>query len=216
MSFEPPPPPGPLTRIDARAKLLATLAYILAVVATPPAAWRWIALEGLALAFVVGLSGFSPGRLLRRWLGFGVLLGFLALMIAPAHPARPVLGVGGVVLAIAAKNSLAFLAVLTLAGVTPSPAMLTALRRLGVPAPLVETLYFMDRYVRVLRDELGRMVQARRSRSFRRAGWRDWAGLGGLVGHLFLRAMERGERVHAAMLARGWDGTLRTLDGDAP
>ena len=197
-------------------KLLAALAYVVCVVATPPGAWKVLAAEGLALAFVVGLSGLAPGVLLRRWLGFGVLLGFFALMIAPAHPARPALGLGGVVLAIVAKNSLAFLAVLTLAGVTPSPQLLAALRRLGVPPALVETLYFMDRYVRVFRDELGRMVLARRARSFRRSGWREWTALGGLVGHLFLRAMERGERVHAAMLARGWDGTLRTLDGDGP
>jgi cobalt/nickel transport system permease protein len=216
MSLEPPPPEGPLARLDARAKLLATLAYVVGVVATPPGVWRVLAAEGLALAFVVGLSGLAPGAMLRRWLGFAVLLGFFVLMIAPTHPARPALGLGAVAFSMLAKNSLAFLAVLTLAGVTPAPRLLAALRRLGVPAMLVETLSFMERYVRVLRDELGRMVLARRARSFRRAGWWEWAALGGLVGHLFLRAMERGERVHAAMLARGWDGTLRTLDGDVP
>ena len=57
------------------------------------------------------------------------------------------------------------------------------------------------------------MVQARRSRTFRPAGRLDWGLLTGLIGVLFLRAFERGERVHAAMLARGWDGTVRTLDG---
>jgi len=57
------------------------------------------------------------------------------------------------------------------------------------------------------------MVQARRSRSFRRSGRLDFGLLTGLIGMLFLRSFERGERVHAAMLARGWDGTARTLDG---
>jgi cobalt/nickel transport system permease protein len=43
---------------------------------------------------------------------------------------------------------------------------------------------------------------------------RDWASLSGLLGHLLVRAMERGDRVHSAMLARGWDGTLRRLDDE--
>ena len=56
------------------------------------------------------------------------------------------------------------------------------------------------------------MVTARRARTFRRSGRLDWGLLTGLIGILFLRAFERGERVHSAMLARGWDGTVRTLD----
>jgi cobalt/nickel transport system permease protein len=49
--------------------------------------------------------------------------------------------------------------------------------------------------------------------SFRRGGRLDFGMLTGLIGMLFLRSFERGERVHASMLARGWDGTVRTLDG---
>jgi cobalt/nickel transport system permease protein len=64
----------------------------------------------------------------------------------------------------------------------------------------------------VLTDELDRMLKARRSRTFRRTGRLDWGLLTGSIGILFLRAFERGERVHSAMLARGWDGTIRTLD----
>ena len=78
---------------------------------------------------------------------------------------------------------------------------------------LVATLHFMVRYIHVLGDELGRMTQARRARSFRRSGV-DYGILTGLIGVLFVRAMERGERVHSAMLARGWDGTIRTLDDE--
>ena len=45
--------------------------------------------------------------LIRRWLGFLLLVGFLAAMVAPGHPDRPRLGVVAVALAILAKNSLA-------------------------------------------------------------------------------------------------------------
>jgi cobalt/nickel transport system permease protein len=203
---------GPLHRLDARLKLVATLAFVVLVVATPVGRWRPLTAEALALAFVVGLSGLPPRELLARWLGFFVLVGFLALMVAPSHPRRAELGTEVVVLSILAKNSLSFLAMLVLAGVTPFRRLLVAMRRLGMPAVLVSTLQFMYRYLHVLADELDRMIQARRSRTFRRSGRLDWGLLTSLIGVLFLRAFERGERVHAAMVARGWDGTIRTLD----
>jgi cobalt/nickel transport system permease protein len=203
---------SPLGRLDPRAKLVAALGFVVLVVATPVGWWRLLAAEALALAFVVGLSGLSPRALLARWLGFFVLVAFLALMVAPAHPRRPELGLGVVLLTIVLKNSLAFLAMLVLTGVTPFPKLLAAMRRLGMPAVLVATLQFMYRYLHVLADELDRMTKARRSRSFRRAGRLDWGLLTGLIGVLFIRAFERGERVHGAMIARGWDGTIRTLD----
>jgi cobalt/nickel transport system permease protein len=203
---------GPLHRLDARVKLVAALAFVVAVVATPAGWWRLLAVEAMALAFVVGLSGVPPRDLLARWLGFAVLVGFLALMVAPSHPARAALGLGAVVLSILARNSLAFLATLVLVNVTPFRKLLVGMRRLGVPPVLVATLQFMYRYLHVLADELDRMVQARRARTFRRSGRLDWGLLTGLIGVLFVRSFERGERVHAAMVARGWDGTIRTLD----
>ncbi len=190
-----------------------TIVFVVGVVSTPVGAWRWLAAEGLALAFLIGLSGVPPRELFARWLGFVVLVGFLALMVATSHPMRVELGLGPVVLTILAKNSLAFLATLLLVNITPFRKLLAALRRLGLPSALVATLQFMYRYLHVLADELDRMVKARRSRSYRRSGRLDWGLLTGLIGILFLRSFERGERVHAAMLARGWDGTIRTLDG---
>jgi len=202
---------GPLHRIDARLKLVVTLLYVIAVVATPLGASRLLAAEGLTLAFAIGLAGVPPRELWRRWLAFLVLVGFLAAMVALAHPERERLGLLVVALAIVAKNSLAFLAMLLLANVTPFRRILVAMVQLGVPPILVVTLQFMYRYLYVLTDELDRMVKARRARTFRRSGKLDWGILTGLVGVLFLRSLERGERVHAAMVARGFDGTFRSL-----
>ena len=85
-----------------------------------------------------------------------------------------------------------------------------------MPPALVATLHLMYRYLFVLADQLGRMARARRSRSFRRSRWADWPLGSGLIAALMLRSFERGERVHAAMIARGWDGTVRSLDGPEP
>lgn len=212
-SSGPPHGTGPVARIDPRVRLVVTIAYVVVVVLTPPAAWRLLVGEGLALAFVVGWSGVEPGVLGRRWLGFAPLVGFLALMIAPGHPARPTLGWGGVAAAILAKNTLALGAMASLVLVTPFVTILGALGRLGVPPILLATLRFMERQAQILGDELARMVQARRCRTFRRSGRLSYGILTGLIAMLFLRSFERGERVHAAMLSRGWDGSIRTLDG---
>ena len=78
---------------------------------------------------------------------------------------------------------------------------------------LVSTFHFMYRYLHVLADELDRMAKARRSRTFRRTGRLDWGLLTGLIGVLFLLGPSNVASAHAAML-RGWDGHLRSLDGE--
>ena len=81
-----------------------------------------------------------------------------------------------------------------------------------MPRVMIMILSFMYRYIFVLVDEVMRMRQARDSRNF--GGSRLWhlKTIGNMTGTLFIRSYERGERVYAAMLARGFDGHSRTLD----
>jgi cobalt/nickel transport system permease protein len=202
----------PLHRLDACLKLLFALAFVVFVVAVPIGHWRLLGSLGLLLALLLGLAGASPRALLVRWLGFVTLVSFLAVMIAPGLPATAEYGFGAVLAAILIKNSLAFLMMLLLSEVTTWRDLLAAMRRLGVPMVLVATLQFMERYLHVLGDELGRMLTARRARSFRSGGTLSWTLLTGVIATLLLRSFERAERVHDAMTARGWDGTIRTLE----
>jgi len=203
---------GPLHRLDARVKLIAAVAFVAAIVATPVGAWRALGALGLILAFLVGLSGVAIRELFRRWVVFFVLVGFVAVMVAPAHPARVSYGLGVIAATILIKNSLALFTIVVLASVTPFPRLLGALRKLGVPPVLVMTLQFMDRYRHVLMDETVRMARARRARTFDRRRALSWTLLSGLIGILFLRTFERAERVHGAMIARGWTGALHSLE----
>jgi cobalt/nickel transport system permease protein len=203
---------GPLHRLDARFKIIAALVFISIVIATPIGWWTSLGGEGLFLAFVVGVAGIPPRELWRSWLAFFVLVGFLTLMVAPANPARARFGLWVVTSTILIKNSLALFTMLVLAGTTPLHQLLTAMRKMGVPAVLVATLQFMDRYRHVLMNEIDRMATARRARTFNRRDSLAWSLLTGLIGLLFLRTFERAERVHGAMLARGWDGAIRSLD----
>ena len=203
---------GPVHRLDARYKLLFTLAFVIAVVATPIGQWRVLGSLGLLLALLAGMSGAPVRSFVLRWAGFALVVGFLAVMVAPGLPARASHGLVTVILSIVVKNSLAFLMMLVLATVTSWLDLLQAMCRLGVPRVLVATLQFMERYLHVLGEELARMSQARRARSFQGGSILSWRLLTGMLGMLLLRSFERAERVHSAMLARGWDGTIRTLD----
>jgi cobalt/nickel transport system permease protein len=57
-------------------------------------------------------------------------------------------------------------------------------------------------------DELERMRRAKLSRTFYPSTWWEIRSIARFVGILFVRAFERSERVHAAMMARGWRGDV--------
>jgi cobalt/nickel transport system permease protein len=63
------------------------------------------------------------------------------------------------------------------------------------------------RYIGVLLKEVQRMLRAYRARSYGRRSIpvRQW---GAMTGHLLLRSLERSERIHRAMKARGFQGTF--------
>ncbi|RUL88911.1 energy-coupling factor transporter transmembrane component T family protein [Tautonia sociabilis] len=204
---------GPLHRLDARVKLAAVVGFVLAVVLVPMGSWRPLGIAGMVLAGLVGLSGVAPSLLLRRIAALMPVVVVLAAVIAPTHPKASALGAWAVGGTIVAKNALTIGAILLFARVTCFRSVLGALSWFRVPPALVATLHLMYRYLFVLSDQLGRMARARRSRSFRRSRWAEWPLGAGLIAALMLRSFERGERVHAAMLARGWDGTVRSLDG---
>jgi cobalt/nickel transport system permease protein len=77
----------------------------------------------------------------------------------------------------------------------------------------------MYRYLFVLSDEVLRLRRAREARSAvlpgRKGGgsllWRAKVA-GSMAGQLFLRSLERSDRIYSAMLARGYKGQLLTLN----
>jgi cobalt/nickel transport system permease protein len=74
----------------------------------------------------------------------------------------------------------------------------------------VQIMGFMIRYVDVVSDEMRRMRIALESRGFSARNPRHWPVLARSAGALFIRSYERGERVHLAMVSRGYTGSLST------
>jgi cobalt/nickel transport system permease protein len=209
---------SPVHRAPAHRKVLALLGFMLLVVATPRD-W-YLAYAGflLVLVAVVAVSRVPATYLLKRmvvevpFVVFAVLMPFIS-----TGPRVHVLGVAvsahglGAAWALLAKGTLGVLASLTLAATTEPRDLLAGLERLRVPSLLVQIMGFMVRYLDVVTDEMRRMRVARESRGFDARNVRHWPVLARSAGALFIRSYERGERVHLAMLSRGYTGTMPRL-----
>jgi cobalt/nickel transport system permease protein len=136
---------------------------------------------------------------------FGAYLAVLLALVMPL--------VGGVEGALAgwnilAKGTLGLLVSLTLAGTTAPGELIVGLQRLRAPAVLTTVATLMLRYLAVIAAEARRMRIARIARGHDpRFLWQVGATARG-VGALFVRSYERGERVHLAMVSRGFTGTM--------
>ncbi|WP_404433851.1 cobalt ECF transporter T component CbiQ [Microbacterium lacus] len=200
-----------LHRASPRVKLLALVAFAVIVVATPR---EWFVAFGVYGVFVIGMLAsvrIPPRTVLRRmvievpFVVFAVLMPFIA-----TGPRTEVLGLS---LSIAGlwgawgllvKATLAVLASIVLVTTTEPRRIVLALESLRLPRQLTSIMAFMLRYLDVIVGESARMRTARESRGFVARGPRSWRVIATGMGSLFARSHARGERVHLAMLARGY------------
>jgi cobalt/nickel transport system permease protein len=83
-----------------------------------------------------------------------------------------------------------------------------ALKSLPIPAPLKENLILAGQYLEILLLEVTRMQRSAQLRGLNgTAGWLRYASAA-MIGALYLRTLDRAERVYAAMVARGYNGKL--------
>lgn len=206
-------------RAPAHLKLVALLGFMLVVVATPGTWHVAYAVEALVLLAVVALTRVPPSYLAPRMLVEVPFALFAVLVPFISHgPRTEVLGLtvsepglhAGIALLL--KGTMGVLASLTLAATTEPQDLLRGLQRLRVPELIVQIMGFMIRYLDVVTAELGRMMTALRSRGCDPRSPRHWPVLARSLGALFIRSYERGERVHLAMLSRGYDGRLPQTD----
>src|SRR5262249_46467884 len=191
-------------RRDARAKILALLAFLIAV-ATVRRGFE--ALMGFYLVLLVAavISAELPvtGMLRRAAVVLPFSLTFAAISWLSGEPRHAAVLMG--------KGFLPGLAALLLASTTPLPQLLRGLEMLGVPGFLLMVAQFLYRYLFVIVEQAHRMRLAgicrgglkRRSGGFRAAA--------GALGVLFARSYERAERIHHSMGSRGFQGHVHLL-----
>src|SRR4030042_5876168 len=223
---------SPVHRLDPRVKFILAVAFIFTAALTPAGAWPvYLLLLSLVLSVEV-LSGLGVGYVLKRsMLALPFVLAALPLVLTIPGEKLFSLSVGPWVInitypglerffSIALKSWISMQAAIVLAACTSFPDLLVALRAIRVPRLLVSIFGLMWRYLFVLVEEATRLIRARAARSGHsdnpnaKTGvslpWRARVA-GGMAGDLFLRGVERSDRIYMAMVSRGYDGEARSL-----
>jgi len=210
--------------LDPRTKLIACLTFIIFVVLTPVTNWQVFICYFCVIAALLMISKLPLIHILKRSLVIFPFVFMIAIFI-PFFKQGETAGSynigwwqisvtysGLLILAnIISKAWLCILSLILLSSTTKLADLLKGLKQLHVPHIIVLILSFMYRYIFVLMDEMMRMKQARDSRNFGGSRLHQLRTIGNMIGTLFIRSYERGERVYSAMLARGFNGEMRTL-----
>jgi len=219
-------------RLDPRIKLSLSLAFIITTAMVPTGSWP-IFVFLLAIMFAIEvLSELGIGHVFKRsLLALPFMIAAIPIIFTASGPELKTVTIGTMALSISQtgverfisislKSWISVQAAIVLAACTPFPDILVAMRAIRLPRLIVAIFSLMWRYLFVLVDEAIRLNRARTSRSGnpnisnKKVGgsifWRARV-TGGMVGSLFLRALERSDRIYMAMVSRGYDGEIRSL-----
>jgi cobalt/nickel transport system permease protein len=212
-----------LHTIPPQCKVAAALGFVFIVVATPREAFWAYAVYATLIAGLTLSSHVPPLMLIRR---LAIEIPFLLFVVALPFLARGErIDVGVVNVSVEGlwaawniliKTTLGAATMMLLASTTPISEILLGLQKLKVPRSIVAIAGFMIRYSDVIASEMRRMKMGREARSYNpRFMWQARA-LASTAGTLFIRSYERGERVHLAMMARGYEGGMPDLVAAEP
>jgi cobalt/nickel transport system permease protein len=207
-------------RLAPHTRVLVTLLLVFATALTPNGSWGTWGIYGLGLIILILISRVTILVLLRRvaieFVFIGVVLlgtlfrdggeilwswGFLRITSAGLL----VLG------SVALKAFLCLCTVNILVLTTAIPDLLQALVTLKTPPLLVAILASMYRYLAVLIAEFNSMRRAAIARNLMSSPRWQRLLVGHMIGALFIRTYERGDRIYQAMLSRGYTGSLPSV-----
>lgn len=95
---------------------------------------------------------------------------------------------------------------------TPHQILFKSLRTVGVPKLYVLTLEMAYRYIFLLMDLVREMYVAKKARTIKARGMLDeqkWVG--GRIGYTLIRSLDMSEKVHMAMMSRGYNGDIKIM-----
>ena len=95
---------------------------------------------------------------------------------------------------------------------TPQQILFKSLRTVRVPKLYVLTLEMTYRYIFLLMDLVREMYVAKKARTIKAMGMLDeqkWVG--GRIGYTLIRSLDMSEKVHMAMMSRGYNGDVRIM-----
>lgn len=201
-------------KVDPRSMLLVTVIYLCIMLGVPTMnidILLWYALYPIIASPLFGLTFLSVFLQSLIVLPLVFLLGafnpIVDKTIVASYDGYAITRGWLLFIGIIVRGLLSMQALLILIRTIGFNGIVRAMARLGVPKFLATQLLMVFRYIRVLIEEALTMKSARDARSFgnKHLSIKMW---GVLIGQLFLRSVNRAERVHNAMLARGFSGEI--------
>jgi cobalt/nickel transport system permease protein len=210
---------SPIHRLAPEAKIVAAFGLVASIALTPRQAVWAFGVYALLVVALVALARLPTGFLAIRLVAIAPFV-FFALFI-PFIASGETTEIWGVAVSldglwgmwnVLAKAALGASVSILLTASTEIPDILRGLGVLRVPPVFNAIAMFMVRYLELVANELRRMRVAMTARGYDPRWISQARPIASSAGALFVRSYERGERVHAAMLARGFIGTMPTLD----
>lgn len=208
------PADSPARQLHTGVKLLVTLLYIAFIASLPVASPAGYAPFWVYPVFMTAFTGVRVKYLAKRLpaaLPFALMAGAGRLLLFR----EPVLVAGITVTdgmlsgaALFMKAVLCVWAALLLAAATTPAEISRQMAAFGLPAVFCASFELVCRYMSSLTDEAKTLLTAYRLRGGSGNGV-NARHMGVLLGQWFLRAYDRAERIHHAMLCRGYDETYR-------
>jgi len=204
-----------LHRVAPQIKIAGAFLIVMGIVVTPRQAfWAF----GLYVAVIVALAGIA--RIGPRFAGRRMIIEIPFLLVAlllPILGGGPTVEVLGLPLSeaglwdawnILAKATLGLSVAVILGATTQVPEMLAGLDGLRTPSIITAIAGFMVRYVDVVLSDWSRMRIAMASRAYDARWFTQIKPMATLLGTMFVRTYERGERIYLAMGSRGYTGSM--------
>lgn len=206
-------------RLDPRIRLAAAAAFsiVVALLARPAS---MVAALGIAVVLVlIARLAFIPvTKRLALVSGFLVLLWLVLPFTSGGEPVGHLgpfaIGDRGLFLAasISTKSIAILLTLMALLGTMTVATLGHAMGRLHIPPKIVYLLLMTYRYIHVINAEYRRLIAAIKIRGFQpKTGLHAYRTYAYLVGMLLVRAALRAERVHQAMVCRGFRGRFYAI-----
>lgn len=207
----------PVHRLDARAKIAVTAAFIIAVMSFPPreiSALMPFCLFPMAMAVL----GRLPLRMLARGLLMALPFAAAVGIFNPLLDRTPV-AIGGAFVTTGGWMSFASIlfrclltvcAALALVACTGMHRLCSGMEQLGMPRVFAVQLLLLHRYMCVVADDGARLMRSVELRSGGRRRMR-FGIYSSVAGNLFLRSADRAGRIYRAMVARNFDGDIRVF-----
>jgi cobalt/nickel transport system permease protein len=208
-----------IQRLDPRIKIVVVCLFSVVVAVSN----RFVVLLlGLALGLSMALLARLPVKqVLVRLVPVNLFIIFLWFFLPFTLQGTPLFSVGplvgtheGVLYAarISIKSNTIMAVLIALVASTSLLTLGHAMHDLKIPKKLIHLFFFTYRYIDVIHKEYLRLVNAMKVRGFRPGtNMHTYRTFAYLVGMLLVRSSDRADRVHSAMLCRGFRGNLYSL-----